>query len=307
VQSTHLVIEQVGIFPCRGSEAPCSTLRPVLVRPRVTVNLGRRTERAPRSVRAIWKLALRTASYGLAIPSPTRFYRLGTMANSFASITVGRECRPQGEHLMRHRHARGYAAVVLAGGYEEAGERARLRVQAGDVIVHGAFEAHRNRIGRAGAEILNIELPDTVEPQAPLARIRDLDELVRTAQREPAAALECLLQLLLPAPPPTVLDWPDQLAQDLIADPCLRLGNWADAQHLSVGTLSRGFHQVYGISPAAFRWQVRARRAWQHIRSSTQSLVEVAAAAGFADQAHMTRAVRIITGQPAGAWRRTAS
>ena len=56
------------------------------------------------------------------------------MANTFASVIVGRERRPRGERLSRHRHAHGYAAVVLAGGYEEAGERARLRVRAGDVI-----------------------------------------------------------------------------------------------------------------------------------------------------------------------------
>jgi AraC-like DNA-binding protein len=229
------------------------------------------------------------------------------MANTFASITVGRECRPRGENLLRHRHARGYAAVVLAGGYEEAGERARLRVHAGDVIVHGAFEAHLNRIGALGAEILNIELPDAAEPNAALARVRDPDILVRTAQRDPTAVLECLLQSLLPAPQPPVLDWPDQLARDLIDDPCLRLGDWAGSHHLSVGTLSRGFCQVYGISPAAFRGQIRARRAWRRISSSTQSLVEVAAALGFADQAHMTRAVRAVTGRPAGAWRRAAS
>jgi AraC-like DNA-binding protein len=195
------------------------------------------------------------------------------MVSNFASVAVGRESRPSGERVPRHRHARGYAAVVLAGGYEEAGERARMRVGPGDVILHGAFEAHLNRIAAAGAEILNIELPDCIEPCTVFATLLDPDALVRAAELDTAVAAQRLLQMLQPA------------------------------HRLSPATLSRGFYQVYGVSPSAFRAQIRGRHAWRRIVSGAQWLAGLATELGFADQAHMTRAVRSLTGRPPGAWR----
>jgi hypothetical protein len=46
----------------------------------------------------------------------------------------------------RHVHTRAYAALVLSGCYEEAGDSGRHRVQAGNVVLHEAFEAHLDRI-----------------------------------------------------------------------------------------------------------------------------------------------------------------
>jgi AraC-like DNA-binding protein len=229
------------------------------------------------------------------------------VSNTLVVATPGLECRPGLEHVPRHRHARAYAAVVLTGDYEEAGEHGRLRVRAGEVLLHGAFEAHLNRIGARGARILNVELSDCIEPRSPVAMLVDPDAVVRLAQRDPAAAAHCLLHSLLPATPRTASDWPDQLAQDLISDPALRLGAWARAHRLAAATVSRGFLQVYGLTPAAFRTQLRGRQAWRSIIAGGKPLAELAIACGFADQAHMTRTVRSITGRPAGSWRRGTS
>jgi hypothetical protein len=38
--------------------------------------------------------------------------------------------------MPRHRHLQRYAAIVLSGGYVEAGDAGRMRVRAGDVLVH---------------------------------------------------------------------------------------------------------------------------------------------------------------------------
>ena len=45
--------------------------------------------------------------------------------------------------LPRHRHAEGYVAVVIAGGYEEAGDTGRRRVSAGDVVDEGEARGGR--------------------------------------------------------------------------------------------------------------------------------------------------------------------
>ena len=47
--------------------------------------------------------------------------------------------------ISRHVHKRAYAALVLSGYYEEAGGSGRHRVQAGDVVLDEAFEAHLDR------------------------------------------------------------------------------------------------------------------------------------------------------------------
>jgi len=64
--------------------------------------------------------------------------------------------------LGRHVHEKAYAALVLSGGYEEAGDHGRFRVKAGDVIFHEPFEAHLDRFSETGAAVLNLRLPSAV-------------------------------------------------------------------------------------------------------------------------------------------------
>ncbi|HWW26905.1 MAG TPA: AraC family transcriptional regulator, partial [Caulobacter sp.] len=86
-----------------------------------------------------------------------------------------------GETIPRHIHDDAYAAVVLDGGYGEAGENGRWRVQAGDVLLHGCFSGHWNhRPGKA--LVLNLPLAgDTALPA--MARTDDPDLLARLAER----------------------------------------------------------------------------------------------------------------------------
>ena len=53
---------------------------------------------------------------------------------------------PAAADIARHRHREPYATVVLAGGYEEAGDAGRIAVREGEVLLHGPFSAHRDRI-----------------------------------------------------------------------------------------------------------------------------------------------------------------
>ena len=96
--------------------------------------------------------------------------------------------------LERHAHAEAYAALVLAGGYEEAGDRGRFRVEVGDVLFHEEFEGHLDRFPERGAVVLNLRLSGTVGVTAGVARIEDADALARLAERDcrEAAELVCL-------------------------------------------------------------------------------------------------------------------
>jgi AraC-like DNA-binding protein len=71
--------------------------------------------------------------------------------------------------------------------------------------------------------------------------------------------------------------------------------------------VSRGFALVFGISPEAFRARTRARHAWKAILMSDEPLAKIAAHLGFADQSHMTRSVKQMTGMGPRAWRDAAN
>jgi AraC-like DNA-binding protein len=62
------------------------------------------------------------------------------------------------------------------------------------------------------------------------------------------------------------------------------------------GSVSRGFSQQFGLTPAEFRYAARAHRAARAVAGGQTPLAEIALAAGFADQAHMCHAVRRLTG-----------
>ena len=224
----------------------------------------------------------------------------------FASAAVKRERRPSLEYIPRHRHQSPYLALVLSGGYEEAGDYGRHRVGPGDIVLHGRFTAHLDRFSRAGAEILNLALPENFEPTFPFARVADADEAARLAERDPAKAVALLLKVARPAAPQP-LDWSDELASRLIHDPGLALGGWAREHRLADETVSRHFRQIYGVAPKAFRAEARSRMAWKAILRGGRPLADLAFALGFADQAHMSRAVRAITGRPPSGWRETKS
>lgn len=205
-----------------------------------------------------------------------------------------------GQTIPRHVHDEAYAAVVLDGGYEEAGERGRWRVRAGDVLLHGRFSTHWNhRPGRA--LVLNLPLAGDLNLPA-MMRTGDPDRLARLAERDPIEAAALLLETLLPGAP-NLTEVPDRLADLLSGDTPPGIEAWARGQGVSRETAFRWFRDAYGVGPARFRVEARARRAWRAIVAGEASLADIAAETGFADQAHMSRDVRDLTGLSPGAWR----
>jgi AraC-like DNA-binding protein len=200
--------------------------------------------------------------------------------------------------IPRHRHVSPYAAVIFAGGYEESGSYGRYRVRAGHVLLHRSFDAHLDRFEASGARVLNLPLDE--EPGFGLGWVGDPEEIARLAASDLVAAREAFKQQLRPARAP-VDDWPALLARDLLADPRLRLDDWAERHHLAPATLSRGFARVFATSAAAFRAEARARIALTLIATGA-ALADIAVSAGFSDQPHMTRAITALTGRPPGYW-----
>lgn len=204
--------------------------------------------------------------------------------------------------IPRHGHARPYATLVLSGLYEEAGENGRYQVLPGNVVVHGPFSSHCDRVGPRDAQVMDLQLEigsHEAGQTIGVFALDDFDEVVRTAEKD---AREAIHLLRCDRPRATSEnDLPDMLARDLAND--VGIGDWAADRGAVRETLSRQFKRLYGTSPVIFRAEARARRAWQMIVGSEEPLASIAFATGHADQSHMTRAVRSLTGAPPSAWR----
>lgn len=200
----------------------------------------------------------------------------------------------------RHWHQRAYATLVLDGGYEEAGDSGRHLVHGGEVLFHGDFSAHRDVTGNKPTILLDLPLPFGRLWSA-RAKVNDPDRVVRLAETDTRAAIETLFAGLLPIDAGEC-EIVDALAAAL--DEGAVIGEWAADSGRRRETLSRHFSRAYGIDPASYRRESRARRAWWMIVATSESLVQIAAETGHSDQAHMTRAVGKLTGVTPGDWRR---
>jgi AraC-like DNA-binding protein len=227
----------------------------------------------------------------------------------FRTVRPGIEVLPAGFCLPRHRHLDAYATIVLAGSLEESGYTGRIRATAGDVLIHPALDCHANTMISAGVKLIRLVWTDT-SGMGGLYRLDEVDQLARLAEKDTdqaAAFLHCALAAEQPPSPGISNDWPDLLLQALRQDATTHLGTWAEANGLSRETVSRGFASAYGIAPNIFRAEFRARTAWLRITRGTDGLSRIAAETGFADQPHMTRWIRRITGASPEAWRRWVS
>lgn len=202
-----------------------------------------------------------------------------------------------GGRMARHRHTEAYAALVLAGGYVEAGDRGRFHARPGQVLIHGAWESHMDAFSGAGARVLNLPLSGQVG--FGVGGVADPDAVARAAEGDLAEAEALLRQTIRPLDA-ALDDWPDALAGALRRDPDTLLEVWAEAAGLAPATVSRGFRQAFGTSPRRYRAEQRALKAADALMTRADSLAALAADLGFVDQAHMTRAVAVLTGLTPG-------
>jgi len=221
--------------------------------------------------------------------------------HTYWSVRAGLETFPRGTAPPRHRHLEGYASIVLAGSFVEAGFSGRVKVQPGDVLLHGRFDCHANSPHCTRAvQILRLPwLDDRVEGHF---RVSDPDVLARLAERDPRESTVALAESLRAVDSP-LQHWTSRLASALQTTPSLSLSGWAEQLGMRPEALSRGFGREFGVSPKQFRLEARARRAWLEILRSPRTLTTIAHEFGFSDLAHLSRSVRSLTGYPPSAWR----
>jgi AraC-like DNA-binding protein len=203
--------------------------------------------------------------------------------------TMSRQRHPARWHIPAHRHLSPYATLLLEGGYCEAGESGRWNVEPGMLIVHARGESHADWFGGRTSQLVDFSVSEQVEPG--VYRPDNVDNLIGRI-----GADDRPLELGPLEPVAGESDWPDLLAADIRRDARLSLGDWADRHGVRPETVSRGFLRAYGVSPAAYRMGVKVKAVVAALHGGGDSLAELAAEQGFADQPHMNRAVRDATG-----------
>lgn len=196
-----------------------------------------------------------------------------------------------------HRHQAAYGALVLEGSYLEHGISGRWKVEPGDILVHHAFEGHGNVIAARGAAVLNFEIDAGNIPSVVL-HVDDPDEIIYAARNDGD-----LGPLLLDGRPqlPLSADWQDLLASELRGGP-VQLGLWARRMNLAPATLSRGFKAAFGTTPAKYRMEAQSTEAMRQLRAGSSRIADIAYRCGFSDQAHLSRAIRHLTGRSPRSW-----
>jgi AraC-like DNA-binding protein len=234
----------------------------------------------------------------------------------------------------RHWHDSYGFGVMELGGHHSASGRGRVRAYAGEAITTNPGEVHDGwpidggprtwwlvhvepaalaRIAGVSADRLEITRPVIRDARL----VRAMRRLFRRVGADDLsweeAFVEACGELLSQHATATVAQHAphdvftavrDRLADELVNPPSL--AELARAAGLSRYQVLRGFQRTFGLPPHAWLRQERVERAKHLIRRGVP-LADAAAASGFADQSHMTRAFSRHYGFTPGVWQRCNS
>ena len=249
--------------------------------------------------------------------SPGRY--LGTPGRPFVtpSFRVLDSVYAPGESIPVHAHERAHLCLVLRGGYTERVGRRTYERRAGSLAGYAAETDHAERHHAAGRHLL-IEprhagaaafAPAVEAGPAPWLAHRIWAELVteRDALAVDALGFELLGVFQAERPerrPPRWLEAVDDTLRASFVDPP-RVPELAADAGVHPVHLARTYRRHRGHSIADAVRHLRVRAALRLLAADRwRSLAEVAALVGFADQSHLTRCFKRLTGATPARWRR---
>lgn len=236
-----------------------------------------------------------------------------------------------GMEVPHHEHENAYLCFVLQGGFELRASGRDHACLAGAVLAHPAGHQHSNRFLPTRGRCVNLHLgADWVEQDHALrdwltdfrhvalpARHAALQRLAsEMAARDSAAPLACaaaaielLTAAMRSAAPRAEPGWVARIVDRLEADLAQAPGLTELARDcgLHPSHLARVFKQARGETVGDYVRRRRVEQAEQALHRSDLPLAEIAAQAGFADQAHFTRVFRAHFGVAPGARRRAVA
>lgn len=226
--------------------------------------------------------------------------------------------------LPAHAHERAYVAFVLQGCFQELCGRESIECTAGTVLLHPAEEIHADAFTSRGGRVFSVEL-DLAEG-GELGRVYPGRQVIRGG---PVFRLGLGLCLRLAGGDGLADLHVEEFAHSLGAELChLRrlpdrmarsawMGRAKDFLHahfaepLSLAAIARNagvhpvhlarqFRRTHGCTVGDFIRSLRVQRALELLLDSEQPISRIAADCGFADQSHLTRRLKSLTGASPG-------
>ena len=266
-----------------------------------------------------------------------------TMGSPRFATVEARDCLvtlawfPPGAVLEAHVHDRPTFATILNGGFDLAFtspgiRRSSFECPPGTIFTEPAGEKHANYVAPDGAQVVVLQ-PDVDASELPARCLAMLDRInhfrdgpITTAARRlarevmapddvtPLAINALALEMLAEAarlhenrdfaqkPIPAWLRGATELIHDRFREG-LRIEDFAEAAEVHPAHLASVFRRVHRMPLAAYIRRLRLDWAAERLIRTNQPISMIAAEAGFADQAHMTRWFRRVMGATPAAYR----
>lgn len=261
---------------------------------------------------------------------------VSTGSASFRTIDTGSSIVsharfPASSVIEPHTHDRPIFAVMLSGGFRSDIAHRHLDCAAATVWTEPAGEVHANYIGRAGAQVIVVQPdPALAEEFAPFTSLlenvhharqplvatdaaRIVTEIEHADMLTPMAIDALIVAMLATAARSTVMRmqstppaWLHRV-RDLLHEHFrerLTLRELAVVAGVHPSHLAREFRAHNGVSLGDYVRRLRCEWAVARLLSTTQSISEIAASAGYSDQSHFTRHCVRYLGVSPGRYRR---
>lgn len=213
---------------------------------------------------------------------------------------------PPGLIQPKHHHSRAHLSFLLTGSFAEQGDMGEATPIGGRHSFKPVGAGHAVDFGHQGALILSIEFREADEPlqatcgwRASARGAAEQARLLMSGGADPADAVASLLASIDPCAPASrkpAPNWLRRSVRHLMDDPVADIGAVAADAGVHRVHLSRECQRHFGLSPTHIRLHAKISRAFHLMIDQGVRPCEAAVGAGFADQAHWTRASRAMTG-----------
>lgn len=224
-----------------------------------------------------------------------------------------------------HEHEDGHFIVVLAGLYRSSARGAEPLLGPGDMLWNPPGTRHQDGFASPSGRFLTLSVaaPQAAElglAEGPARRLLGATQHLGASLSQRAEALDagflldteaqCLQLCALTAgqqpadvAPRAAPPWLRRCMERLIeeSEQSLRLGDLAAEAGVHPVSLARAFRRHYGLSPGQLQRRAQLNRAAALLRGGCKP-GDAAAACGFADQSHFTRAFRSEYSSTPAAW-----